>query len=152
MMTDIRFYHLRRDTADKAIPDLLAKALANGHKIYLKMPTPARCQYYDDWLWRYRDDTFLPHAQDGDPSPHVHPIWIGTGDDAPNGATMAIAAEGATLPPPKNFKLMCFVFSSEHEAELNLSRALWSELKKNSSVSMTYWQQQENGAWEKQTL
>jgi DNA polymerase-3 subunit chi len=151
-MTEIRFYHLRRDTAEKTVPDLLSKGLAHGYKILLKLPDEARRRHYDDWLWRFRDDAFLPHAQDGDPSPMSHPIWLTTGDAAPNGAQMVVAVEGASLPPPEMFALQCLVFSSESPSELAQSRQLWKELKDRAGVTATYWQQQENGAWEKQKI
>ncbi len=61
-MPEIRFYHLRRDTAERALPDLLTKGLARGHKILLKLPDTARRQFYDDWLWRFKAESFLPHA------------------------------------------------------------------------------------------
>jgi DNA polymerase III subunit chi len=151
-MTEIRFYHMRRDTAEKTVPDLLGKALAHGHKVLLKLPDATRRGHYDDWLWRYRDDAFLPHAQDGDQNPQAHPIWLSTDNDAPNGATMALAVEGAELPPVDQFKLVCLVFSSENESELARSRVLWKELKQQESVALTYWQQQDNGTWEKQNI
>ncbi len=146
-MTEIRFYHLRRDTAESAVPGLVQKALEHGHKILIKLPDSARRQHYDDWLWRFRPDSFIPHGQDGDPHPQVQPVWLSTSDDAPNGAGMALALEGATLPPPEKFKLICFMFSSENVDELARSRELWREYKKRDDLNMTYWQQQENGGW-----
>jgi DNA polymerase III subunit chi len=146
-MTDLRFYHLRRDTADRAVPDLVIKALAHGHKILIKLPDTARRQHYDDWLWRFKPDSFIPHAQDGDPQPEMQPVWLSTSDEAPNDASMALVVEGAKLPPLENFKLVCLVFSSENTEELEQSRGLWRELKNNKNLRMTYWQQQENGAW-----
>src|SRR5690606_14605006 len=109
----------------------------------------ARRQHYDDWLWRYRTDSFLPHGQDGDPQAEGQPVWLSTSDDAPNNASMALVVEGAELPPLEKFKLLCLMFSSENEVELERSRSLWRSLKCQKTLSLTYWQQQENGAWAK---
>jgi DNA polymerase-3 subunit chi len=148
-MTEIRFYHLRRDTADRAVPELVSKALEYGHRILLKLPDTSRRQHYDDWLWRYRADSFIPHGQDGDPHAAAQPVWLSTSDEAPNAASMALVVEGADLPPLDKFKLLCLVFGSENPEELERSRALWRSLKEKNISNLTYWQQQENGSWAK---
>jgi DNA polymerase-3 subunit chi len=146
-MTELRFYHLRRDTAERAMPDLVTKALAHGHKILVKLPDEARRAHYDDWLWKFKAESFIPHGQDGDPQPEAHPVWLSVADEAPNGAGMALVLEGADLPPLENFKLVCFMFGSENAEELDKSRGLWRSLKERGDLNMTYWQQQENGGW-----
>ena len=151
-MPEIRFYHLRRDTAERAVPDLLTKGLARGHKILLKLPDTARRQFYDDWLWRFKAESFLPHAQDGDPMPEMQPVWLSTANDAPNGAQMAVIVEGAELPPIEKFELVFLMFSSENPAELEKSRCLWKNFKQQGDLNLAYWQQQDDGRWVQQSI
>lgn len=146
-MTEIRFYHLLRDTTAKAVPDILGKALAKGMRVLLKLPDEQRRRYYDDWLWRYAPESFLPHAQEGDPEPHAHPIWLSTGNDAPNGATMAFVVEGADLPAFDQFSLICLMFDSENEDRLQQARQRWTELKQQEGLTRTYWKQSDDGRW-----
>lgn len=151
-MTEIRFYHLQQDTTTKAIPEILGKALERGMKILLKVPDDARMAFYDDWLWRFKADSFMPHGRDGDPHAEAHPIWISTGDQAPNGATMAMVVEESDMPPLDAFDLICLVFDSENTHRLQRARQLWGELKKTEGLTLTYWQQQENGGWTKKDV
>ena len=149
-MTEIRFYHLLRDTTTKAVPDILGKALAKGIRVLLKLPNEDRRKYYDDWLWRFNAESFLPHAQDGDPEPQAHPVWLSTSDSAPNGATMAFVIEGAELPAFDAFDLICMMFDSENDDRLQQARKLWGDLKKQDDLTLTYWKQGDDGRWVQQ--
>lgn len=148
-MTEIRFYHLLQDVTTKAVPDILGKALARDMKILLKVPNAERAEFYDDLLWRGAPDSFLPHGKDGDPHPDKQPIWISVSDKAPNNASMAMIVEEAEMPNLTDFSLICLLFDSENPDRLERARKLWVDLKKQDGLSLTYWQQQNNGSWKK---
>lgn len=149
-MTEIRFYHLQQDTTIHAVPELLSKATSRNLRVLLKLPDQSRVDFYDDWLWRYKPESFLPHGREGDPHGDVQPIWLGTADQTPNKATMVLAIENAPLPPAGSFDLLCLMFDSEHKDRLDAARALWSKFKKQPDLTLTYWKQQDNGSWAKQ--
>jgi DNA polymerase-3 subunit chi len=143
-VTEIRFYHLQRSSAEKAVPDLLKKAVERGHKVLFKLPTASRRQFYDEWLWRFAPESFLPHAQEGDEADADHAIWLSTNDNAPNQPTMALVAEGAALPDVEGLLLICNVFDSANQDQ---ARQLWATLKNQKDLTLTYWKQQDNGGW-----
>jgi len=151
-MTEVRFYHLQQGTTVQAVPEILGKAVGRGMKILLKVPDAGRVQFYDDWLWRFQPESFLPHAKDNDPHPEAQPIWISISDQSPNKATMAMVVEEAELPPLTDFELICLVFDSENEAMLQKARQTWGKLKQSEGLTLTYWQQQNNGSWVKKDI
>jgi DNA polymerase-3 subunit chi len=151
-MTEIRFYHLQQDTTTKAVPEILGKAVEKGLKILLKLPDEARCQFYDDWLWRYQADSFLPHGVTGDKHDELQPIWIDSKDEAPNNANMAMVIEEADMPPLDKFDLVCLLFDGENQHRLDRARDLWGQYKKQPELSLTYWKQQDKGGWQKQEI
>lgn len=151
-MTEIRFYHLQQDTTAKAVPEILGKALGRNMKILLKLPSEERVRFYDDWLWRFQAESFLPHGMDGDPHPDMQPVWISRHDDAPNGASMAFVLEEADMPPVENFELVCLMFDNENEDRLKRARSLWGQFKAQAGLTLTYWKQQDNGGWAKQDI
>ena len=152
-MTEIRFYHMLYDKTDQIIPDLLQKALDRNMRVLLKLPDNDRCAYYDDWLWRFQPESFLPHGTDSDSERAAdQPVLLTIGDAAPNGARMALVAEEAGLPPVTDFDLVCYLFDSENPSRLQKARQLWKELKTQPELALTYWQQQSNGRWIKQDI
>jgi DNA polymerase-3 subunit chi len=151
-MTEIRFYHLQQDTTTKAVPEILGKAVEKGLKILLKLPDEARCQFYDDWLWRYQADSFIPHGAIGDRFGEAQMVWLDTKHDPPNEATMAMVVEEADMPPLDKFDMVCLVFDSENQHRLDRARDLWAEYKKQPDLALTYWKQQNNGSWKRQDI
>jgi DNA polymerase III subunit chi len=151
-MPEIRFYHLQKSAPEKVVPDLIGKGLERGFRILLKVPNKTRSQFYDDWLWRFQPDSFLPHGKEGDVFAEQQPVWLGTTDDAPNAAKMALVVEGAEMPAVGQFDLVCNIFDSENEDNLSRARQLWTDLKKNPDLTLTYWQQQDNGGWAKKNV
>jgi len=68
-MTEIRFYHLERTGLDQVLPQLLSKALQNGHRILVKTPSASETERLSAHLWTHDPASFLPHGtkKDGQP-------------------------------------------------------------------------------------
>src|SRR5690242_19550619 len=56
-MTEVGFYHLRSTSSERALPRLLERALADGHRIVVMAGSPERVQHLDDLLWTYSDES-----------------------------------------------------------------------------------------------
>ena len=66
MPTEIRFYHLQRQSVAQALPALLDKALSTGKKIMLRVNDKAEAQGLSDALWGSDKNSFIPHGLDKD--------------------------------------------------------------------------------------
>ncbi len=66
-MSEIGFYHLRTLPLERALPSILERALAAGHRIVVMAGSPERVEHLNDLLWTYSEASFLPHgsARDG---------------------------------------------------------------------------------------
>lgn len=151
-MTEIRFYHVQRDHVVTALPSLLEKAMSKGMKILIKTINDERCRYYDDFLWRYEQSSFLPHGLCTDPMPEQQPILITAKDRAHNDASLLITLDGAQLPDlaKTSYKMACFLFDNENQEVLEKIRAQWLAFRNNIEFQVTYWRQEHDGAWKKQ--
>jgi DNA polymerase III subunit chi len=56
---------------------LIEKAYQQKHQVYIQMQNQAEAEYFDRFLWTYRDDSFIPHNLYGDPQNPRPPIQIG---------------------------------------------------------------------------
>jgi DNA polymerase-3 subunit chi len=147
-MTEIRFYHLTQKTPEQALPDLLIRALESGKKIVVKFGNKDMMEMLDKSLWTSRRDAFIPHGTKADPDPEFHPIWLTTGDDAPNAPDTFISV-GAELPEDLSvYSLVCDLFSESDSEMVSAARKRWKTYK-DSDYTLTYWQQGEKGGWEK---
>jgi len=77
------FYHLEALTIEGVLPGLLEKTRQKGWRALVKMPE-AQLKEMDDYLWTYKDDSFLPHGRDDEPMADQQPITLSS-----NAATAA---------------------------------------------------------------
>ena len=84
-MTEVGFYHLTRSTLDEALPRLLEKAYAAGHRVLVRVGDPERLELLNRALWTYGKESFLPHGARSDGFAEDQPIYLTTQVENPNG-------------------------------------------------------------------
>jgi DNA polymerase III subunit chi len=148
-VTEIRFYHLEQRRVDQALPPLLEDALKNGRRVLVRASSDEMVAAFNDRLWTYDDASFLPHGAAGDGDPMTQPIFLTSGLENPNAATMLVKLAGAeTAETDDAFDLVVLMFEGRDEAALSQAREEWRRLK-NRGGAISYWRESEEGAWEK---
>jgi len=145
---EVWFYHLERTSLDQALPELLEKTLARGWKALVRTAQAERVEHLDGWLWAYRDDSFLPHAPDGEPGAARQPILLTTGTANPNEADALFLVDGAEAGDLSGFTRCVVLFDGGDEGALTLARRQWSAFRAQG-LPVSYWRQNVRG-WEKQ--
>jgi DNA polymerase-3 subunit chi len=142
------FYHLERTTLERALPDLLSRSLARGWRVVVKVGSEERLQALNAHLWTYDDASFLPHGGSADGHAAEQPIWLTTGDDNPNGATVRFVVDGARADDLGGYDRTIFMFDGADPDALRGARETWKAAREAGDA--TYWKQDENGRWAKQ--
>lgn len=146
-MAELWFYHLERSELDRALAPLLEKCLQRGWRALVRGGSPERLDALDESLWTYRDESFLPHAKEGDPA--RQPVWLTSGPGNPNKAQALFALDGADTSDIETFERACLIFDGRDEAALELARSRWKQAKE-AGVTASYWRESATGKWEKQ--
>jgi DNA polymerase-3 subunit chi len=76
------------------------------------------------------------------------PIYLTTGDDTPNGAGVRFMVDGATTEAFAGFVRIVYMFDGADGEALASARRQWTAAKA-AGCAVTYWQQNDNGRWEK---
>ena len=147
-MGEVWFYHLERSSLEQALPELLEKTLQRGWKALVRTREPARAARLDEWLWTYRDDSFLPHGLDQEAGAARQPILITLGAENPNGADALFVIDGAELGATADYARCVVIFDGGDEQQLAAARAQFRAARA-SGAEVAYWQQKARG-WEKQ--
>jgi len=137
-MTEVGFYHLRSTSLERALPRLLERAVAEGHRVVVMAGSPERVQHLDDLLWTYSEESFLPHGAAKHGHAERQPIWLTTEDENPNGARSAVV---------ERYARCCDMFDGNDEAAVASARERWRAAKA-AGHRLVYWEQVE-GRWEK---
>jgi DNA polymerase-3 subunit chi len=148
-MAEIWFYHLQRQPLEAALPTLLERSLARGWRVVVQAGTPERLSALDDHLWTYTDESFLPHALDSDPAAADETVLLTTSEANRNGAQVRFLVDGAAIPADLTpYERLVLMFDGQDDAALKRAREAWKQIK-SAGHDATYWQQDDNGRWEK---
>jgi len=96
-------------------------------------------------LWTYDQGSFLPHGSTKEKNPEQHPIYLTTGLEVPNKATVLILTENIDAEDISRFERCIDIFEEDRTAILR-ARDSWAS-RKMEGYSLTYWQQDGNGKW-----
>ncbi len=147
-MPEILFYHLTVSTLEKALPALLEKSLERGWSVVVQTGSEERRDALDNELWTFRDDSFLAHGTETGKFAADQPVILTTGQGNPNNAAIRFLVDDADTPDLNGYERVVFMFDGHDEAQVIRAREQWKVLKP-STKSLTYWQQTENGGWER---
>lgn len=146
-MAEIGFYHLRSMALERALPSILERGVAAGHRIVVIAGSSERVEHLNDLLWTYNDASFLPHGSARDGNAERQPIWLTASDENPNAATMLVLVDGAGSSRLDSYARCCDIFDGNDEAAVAAARRRWQEAKAGGH-QLVYWEQTE-GKWEK---
>jgi DNA polymerase III subunit chi len=146
-MTEIGFYHLRSMPLERALPSILERALAAGHRVVVMAGSPERVEHLNDLLWTYSEASFLPHGSARDGNAERQPIWLTAEDENPNDASMLVLVDGAGSARLGAFARCCDIFDGNDEAAVAAARRRWREAR-DAGHQLVYWEQSD-GRWQK---
>lgn len=149
-MSEIAFYHCTATKVERALAGLLEKTLKAGKRALVVIPDKARLFFFDDYLWTYQEDKFLPHGSSRDGFASDQPIWLSQEDYPANNAVYAIMLEGAIPKSPQNYERIIHLFDGTLEHEVEQAREAWKDYKAKE-FDLVYYRQGEDASWRKNT-
>ena len=150
-MSDIGFYHLTQSPLERALPKLLEKVHASAARAVVLAGSEERVAALDSLLWTYDQASFLPHGTPRDGEAEAQPIWITAVDENPNGATILVLTDGARSANVADFERCLEMFDGNDAEALAAARERWRNYAADGHA-LTYWQQTEQGGWEKKEV
>ena len=146
-MAELWFYHLEKSELERALPPLLEKSLQRGWRALVRAGSEARLEALDQAIWTFRDDSFVPHAREGDPM--RQPVWLTTEADNPNQAQALFIIDNAEPGDISGFERACLLFDGNDQSALEMARSRWKQAK-DAGIVASYWKESAAGRWEKQ--
>lgn len=147
-MTDVWFYQLDHQPLDRALPGLLERTLERGWRAVVQVGSTERAEALDALLWTYTEDSFLPHGMSRDGFAAEQPVYLTVADENPNGATVRFLVDGADCDGLGAYARVVYMFDGRDDDARATAREQWKRARADGHA-VTYWQQDENGRWDK---
>lgn len=144
----IQFYHLTTTPLERALPKLLEKAYGAGLRVHLAVADEERADYFNQLLWTYDQDSFLPHGTAKDGVPELQPVFIAADLNVANNASALFITEGSDIPEGASFERVFDLFDGNSADAVERARARWKRYKDRGG-NLAYFKQNERGGWEK---
>ena len=141
------FYHLEASTLEGVLPGLLEKTLEKGWRALVKMPEDKLAEL-DGFLWTFRDDAFLPHGRDDEPQAELQPILLSAATESAKGFDAVFLLGGASVKDMDGVSRAMVMINGRSQDDVMRERGRWKSLK-DSGETLSYYQQDERGRWEK---
>jgi DNA polymerase-3 subunit chi len=146
-MTEIRFYHIQKKSAEATVFDLAERALARGHKILIRLQDEDEAKRLNDFLWINKPDSFLPHGMD---KPESQPIFLTATNDNPNNSDVLFLMPGCETGGVGDFALVCDILDGRDGEQVAAGRTRYRDWKAQGH-ELSYWQQSDTGKWEQKS-
>lgn len=144
MVARVDFYHLISSKLENILPRIAEKTLSSDKKLLVVVSDDQQARYWDEYLWRYEDTSFLPHGKLGDGDEEEHPVLISTAINALNQASYIALTDGIWRPEVLHFERVFYFFD---EIAVQQARQAWRSLK-DIDGERHYWKQDERtGQW-----
>jgi len=141
------FYHLEASTLEGVLPGLLEKTLEKGWRALVKLPE-ARLGEMDGFLWTFRDDAFLPHGRDDEPQAELQPILLSSTTSSAKGFDAVFLIDGEKVTDMEGVSRTMIMINGRSQEDVQRERGRWKTLK-DAGATLSYYQQDERGRWEK---
>jgi DNA polymerase-3 subunit chi len=146
MATTVQFYHLLHTPLEVALPSLLQKVLAAGHRMTLHSADAAQLRHISDAIWRRDGQTFIPHGSSADGYSAMQPIFLTSSFENPNDAGVLVIIDGSPAPMPTSYSKILDLFDGRDEEAVARARSRWAGYK-TQGFALQYIRQQAGGGW-----
>lgn len=142
------FYHLEASTLKGVLPDLLTKTLTKGWRAIVRFPDGTDLADWDDFLWTFQDQSFLPHGREDQGRADQQPVLLANAAQSAENFDAVFLIDGAELDDLSHAERVMVMIDGRSEAAVQRERGRWKALK-GTDAKMSYWQQDSQGRWAK---
>jgi DNA polymerase III subunit chi len=139
----VDFYQLTRDPAEKVLPAIAQRLLADGQRLLVVCSDDAQMDSVSKALWHWKPESFLAHMKAGEGDDSLQPILLSDAPIAGNQARFVALADGVWRDEALGFDRIFYLFGPDRTDD---ARAAWRALGDNANVERRYWKQ-EGGKW-----
>lgn len=141
----IDFWQFSQGAVPQIVAQIAERVRATGDRLLVVDADADRRAAISQAMWDAKSESFLANGESAAAHAERQPIVLGDSCDAPNGAKVAVLADGEWRDAGEGFERTILLFG---EAQVEAARAVWRQFDGREDITRGYFAQ-EDGRWVK---
>ena len=145
-MPEIFFYKLKNSSSEIFLTSLIEKSIENNWNSVVLLDNIERMEEINDFLWSYKDTSFLPHGSQNDKNSELHRVYLTCEEENPNDSDVIFSIDGLLIKNINSWQRCIFIFNEQNLKVVDQ----FNTYKKNIDQSQHFlksFEQDTNGKW-----
>ena len=145
-MSEIFFYKLKNSSSEIFLTSLIERSLENNWNSVVLLDNIERMEEINDFLWSYKDTSFLPHGSQNDKNSELHTVYLTCEEENPNDSDVIFSIDGLLIKNLNSWQRCIFIFNEQNLKVVDQ----FNTYKKNIDQSQHFlksFEQDTNGKW-----
>ena len=113
-MSEIFFYKLKNSSSEIFLTSLIEKSIENNWNSVVLLDNIERMEEINDFLWSYKDTSFLPHGSQNDKNPELHRVYLTCKEENPNDSKVIFSIDGLLIKNINSWKRCVYIFNEQN--------------------------------------
>jgi len=145
-LSEIFFYKLKNSSSEIFLTSLIEKSIENNWNSVVLLDNIERMEEINDFLWSYKDTSFLPHGSQNDKNSELHRVYLTCEEENPNDSDVIFSIDGLLIKNINSWQRCIYIFNEQNLKVVDQFNAY----KKNIDQSQHFlksFEQDTNGKW-----
>ena len=113
-MSEIFFYKLKNSSSEIFLTSLIERSLENNWNSVVLLDNIERMEEINDFLWSYKDTSFLPHGSQNDKNSELHRVYLTCEEENPNDSDVIFSIDGLLIKNINSWQRCIYIFNEQN--------------------------------------
>ena len=145
-MSEIFFYKLKNSSSEIFLTSLIEKSLENNWDSVVLLDNIERMEEINDFLWSYKDTSFLPHGSQNDKNSELHRVYLTCEEENPNDSDVIFSIDGLLIKNINSWQRCIYIFNEQNLKVVDQFNTYKKNIDQSQHVLKSF-EQDINGKW-----
>ena len=145
-MSEIFFYKLKNTSSEIFLTSLIEKSIDNEWNSVVLFDNIERMEEINDFLWSYKDTSFLPHGSQNDKNPELHRVYLTYEEENPNDSHVILSIDGLLIKNINLWQRCIYIFNEQNLKVIDQFNIYKRNIDKTQHILKSF-EQDANGKW-----
>tara|TARA_B100000212_G_scaffold67062_1_gene46707 strand:+ start:703 stop:1152 length:450 start_codon:yes stop_codon:yes gene_type:complete len=145
-LSEIFFYKLKNTSSEIFLTSLIEKSIDNDWNSVVLFDNIERMEEINDFLWSYKDTSFLPHGSQNDKNPELHRVYLTCEEENPNNSHVILSIDGLLIKNINLWQRCIYIFNEQNLRIIDQFNIYKRNIDKSQHILKSF-EQDANGKW-----